>query len=844
MNDYRLYIKGVEIDLDDKVVFPITYAQSDAKNPEKRKRNASKTIVAPGTINNRKFFASAFNLSLSDVYGLFGFDFNPTLRYPSYVTRNGKRIFNGAANLKKVVLKNGVPSFHIVLFSSIIDLFQALGDLKVSELGWSEYDHTLSVSNIQASWTASTGSGYVYPLIHYGFTSNLLRYKTNELFPFVYIKEAIEKCFAVAGLSVSSVWLNTPLIKKIIWGFGGGETLTLNPSEISSRQVNLEIDNPTTNIYGGEASVGPGLSRLFNFIKTIEITDPNDDDVEITEVSDPSNQFNKVIGELDVANEGDYRVTMGGEFTFTYQFPFLDTPPSEKAMVFEIQVRIFKNFSLVGSQTFNINEEVNSGSEVLVLSFVQDFTVDSGDIFTFDVNIDTFGTFMSADGTTLLGGVPTMNYQIDFNDSFTIDFEPINLGLVDGETVNISRFLPDMKASDFLKDMFNMFNLQFSDPNHSGNVVLEPADSYFFDTDEAEVYSDKLDHSKDIEILSGSRIEGKTYQFKFAEDNDFYKSKYLEYYGKSYGDHSYDVASTFQTKTKTYQLSTAQSCPVQIPGANLIIPMIITRNETTLIDSPYKGKARIFFYNGLESSDTWQLENSDTGALTNLTSYPQAHHLDDLSNPTFDLNFGVPIRLFYVATTYTNDNLFQRHHVDFLRELTSIDSKVMRAFFKVDEEDLYENFMRYLVNVEGVMFRKNLVNDYRVDDDDTTQFELLKLIRPRSQKDYQEAIDQVFEPNLDGPGQVDDDTTADDQTSTYYADASGVQQRLNFLLDGDRLTVGKVITVKKMDSSQNNVRIAPTGQGVTIDGATSYNLTNQYQYVRLQWDGSNFNIVG
>ena len=78
-------------------------------------------------------------------------------------------------------------------------------DITVAELGWSAYDHTLSVANIQASWIAATGSGYFYPLIDFGFTDNTLSYKTNELRAYVYKKEIIEKCFAHIGLTMTSV---------------------------------------------------------------------------------------------------------------------------------------------------------------------------------------------------------------------------------------------------------------------------------------------------------------------------------------------------------------------------------------------------------------------------------------------------------------------------------------------------------------------------------------------------------------------------------------------------------------------------------------------------------------
>jgi len=123
----QLFVNNKEIDISEGIDIPLTFSQADAKNPEKRKRNFSKTIKIPGTRKNNLFFQSAYNLHISDVYGdLIGFDFDPTLRYPARVLRNGKPIFKGSAQLVKAVTRSDVTNgrqneFHINLFSEIVD---------------------------------------------------------------------------------------------------------------------------------------------------------------------------------------------------------------------------------------------------------------------------------------------------------------------------------------------------------------------------------------------------------------------------------------------------------------------------------------------------------------------------------------------------------------------------------------------------------------------------------------------------------------------------------------------------------------------------------------------------
>jgi hypothetical protein len=105
MIDTQIFINGIELDLDRNVHFPLTFSLSDIQEPNKRKRNSSKTIDMPGTRNNNLFFDSAYDLHLVDLETNVGFNFDPTIRYPAKVLRSGTIIFLGSARLEKVTQK-------------------------------------------------------------------------------------------------------------------------------------------------------------------------------------------------------------------------------------------------------------------------------------------------------------------------------------------------------------------------------------------------------------------------------------------------------------------------------------------------------------------------------------------------------------------------------------------------------------------------------------------------------------------------------------------------------------------------------------------------------------------
>ena len=314
----KLYINGTELDLADDMIFPITFAQADAKKPEARKRSSSKTIVLPGTSNNNRFFLSAYNLKASDVYGdLIGFDFDPTIRYPFFAERYGKVFFRGSANLVKVTRQKYeehgmVNNFHIVLYSEIVDMFQALGDIKVSELGWEDYDHVLSVANIQATWSAATGSGVWYPLVDYGLSADPLSVLTNQLYPHVYVKEIVEKCFAHTGFILSGGFFNTALYKKLTWGSGGGAPVTISAAQITERRVKYTGDGSNT------FNIAPNGYDFFldttTFNTSIVIPIATTGLTTLTLVNDDLTQMDAPSGEIVIANAGSYSLTVGGVF--------------------------------------------------------------------------------------------------------------------------------------------------------------------------------------------------------------------------------------------------------------------------------------------------------------------------------------------------------------------------------------------------------------------------------------------------------------------------------------------------------------------------------------------------
>jgi len=743
----HLIINGTEVDLGGGVPFPLNFSIADVKEPEKRKRNFSRGLTLPGTQKNMNFFSSTYDLSLTslDNTTLVGFDFDPTVRAEARYYKKGTIVFDGLIQVNNVEIKEGVHSFNCTLYSDFVDLYMTLKDILVSELGWSEYDHALTRTIIKNSWDTSVllnatpvsnftagnpdGFGYLYPLVNYGYTLQTPgTYKTSDIVPHIYVREVVEKCLTLAGYTYSSDWLDSTLIKKLIFGFGGGEKFSLSALEVAQRQTQFHGDwsSLTTKTYSSSIFV-PAITpftsfyRLtfpvfdsFNLIQNSNFTDVIDQDT--------LTQYDAATGEVTVSLSGRYRIDLAGVLDLTLVTGSMTLINNGGAK----GIRIIKNGILIPNGIVNFSTFASTNIALTV-----ELDLVAGDVIAVEM---FFGGNVVTQVDNLIDSEPITLTIADTTD-VSFNMTAIETSVSDGSTINISRYIPKMKASDFLSAIIKMGNLMLSDPDIDGVITIEPLEDFYQSTNNFDDITDLIDHDEPILINPpSSLIQGRFYNFLWAADNDYDNKRYRDTYGIGYGDKVYEVESTFQTGDRDYKLPFAQSVPVDIINTTLVVPRIISYDDNTNVTKPFKGKPRIYFYNGLKT-EGWRLTNTDDVSLfDSLSSYPCVHHLDDFETPTFDLNFGIPSILYYAASAYTTDNLFSRYHLRFVKELTGRDSKLIELYVKTNADMINKLDFSLLKMINGVLFRLNEITDFDSDVTESTKYELIKILEANSPK--------------------------------------------------------------------------------------------------------------
>lgn len=743
----RLVVNGYELDLSESIAVPLNLSITDIKEPEKRKRSFSKTLTLEGTSNNMAFFIAAYSLDVS-IEKSINIQFTPNKRYDCELYKNDLRIFKGKFKLNEVKILEGNYSFDCNLISDAVDIFAKLKDKKLNELNWLEYDHLLTRDNVIKSWSEGIklngvdnrnfgadsrgyqpkSYGYIYPIVDYGYikpkNNSPLNFKVNQLYPFIYVKEAVKKCldFALEGTNIevdyTTTFFNNENMKKLIYGFGGGEQIKFNQNQIDSFKVDLngllspQIIGGTpfynTNSFGTYFA-GYKFNKTHDIIKEISFTSS-----PILNVND----IDKSTGELTINAGARYKVTFSADLYFNY---------TGNGNNYGKQMDILVNGISVANTILNFTKGV-----IVNKVLTTNINLKAGDKLKFQF------TFNQKTETDI-----TVDYEFT-NIEILLEADK-NAFLTDGSPITLSSAIPDIKCSEFLKGILNLFYAYMSDPiydpvTNKSLLTINSFINYYDSPDNYDNWTDLVDESKDITIQSNSLVQGNIYQYTFSEEKDYLNQQYRDLIGINYGERQLEI-NTWLNGVVKFELPFNTYVPYKIENSQLIYPLVIeqtTDSNNVPVTKPYKGKGMLTFYNGLRSGvvNIYDVEDAG-GTFTIKYDFPMIHHLRFKDHPTnfysfeplFDLHFAPRSTTFDdIYAVPENSNTFEIYHRKFVNEITSIDSKLVTLYLKLNYKDINELDFAKLKMIDGVLYRLNTIKDFDSDAYGTTEVELIKYL--------------------------------------------------------------------------------------------------------------------
>jgi hypothetical protein len=282
-----------------------------------------------------------------------------------------------------------------------------------------------------------------------------------------------------------------------------------------------------------------------------------------------------------------------------------------------------------------------------------------------------------------------------------------------------------------------MFNLYVTeDKLKEKHLIIEPYKDYY-DLSESIDWTYKVARDKPWQIKPMGMLNGRFFEYKYKDDNDFYNEGYKKKYNLPYGSNLQDTFFQFAKDKQTTEVGFSPTVLVKYAGKDKVVSAIYKKSQGNEVDQEEQmdSNIRILMVKKITGVASWYI--TDNGAdlkqdpvnlSSALTVYGYAGHFDDPTNPTIDINFGAAEEIYCEPNTYPGNNLFNTYWSPFIGEIADKDSKILTCHAYLTELDIAKLDFSKPVFIDGVLWRINKIIDYDASSNELTKVELLKVI--------------------------------------------------------------------------------------------------------------------
>jgi len=852
----KIYINDEQIDLKDDVSIPLNFNIADIREPEKRSTTWSKTVVLPGTAFNNNLFSNLWNVNaVINSSGATNFtpNFNPNLKAKAEITYNDALQFSGICQLLNVNVTDKYEiEYEVSFFGSLQNVYQFFTNRYLRDIDLTEYNHPYTLYEQYLSWSRPIGDGYVYPMIDYGNSINT-EFRVEHMYPAIYIKTIIDKMFSEAGYTYQSNFFNTDLFKRLVMPYNGKSALKINTTQVRERSFRasrtttqtLTLNNqPTT-----DSSGVTGALSLLNFPN--DTTPPNFDD---------GNHWYDINGGV---NLNTFVVPRSGNYTFktSINVSIKHFPSTSTASISGDYVNLGSLIITKNATSENQNGNIIATVPIRMKPYAD--ISDISDSFMITATTGTVNTITSGATTDEFNGELSNTVFLDENDLVQVKIyktpgsqrtpnslykngtvfqtvgvnsycelnilsdsyvtgNPADNNIQEYDEVDLNYNLPDnVKQSDFFNSIVKMFNLFVEvDKNDTNKLYIEPRPT-FYSSGVTKDWSYKLDYSKETRIIPMGELNNKTYLFTYKEDSDFFNNLYRSKYGEIYGEKRYDIQNDFLKGEVKTELIFSPTPLVDTIGHDRVIPKIYSVDKNGQI-TPTGSNMRILYYGGLKTT-SYPWSHIASSGTTVRTDFPYAGHLDDVENPTLDLNFSFPREVYYTPSRYTSNNLYNKYWKDYIEQIADKDSKLFVGYFYLNEFDVQSLDFRDSFFFENEVWRLNKIIDYDRINNQTTKCEFIKL---KTLPPYEDDNGFNNSGGIEDNGNIIAPTgrISGGYNKNFYPEGAIVSGRNNVIQSGD----GVIVTGNDnfIGIGSKNIAITSSSGVTVLGGVSNVSVTN------------------
>lgn len=725
----KIVLENGTLDIREDVNFPLSFSVSDIRDISKRTGTFSKTIIAPGTKNNHELLGHYYDVNIQSG------TFNINTITKCQVIQNGVPILQDALiQLIGVTKKQNTNAYEdevnyeLLIKDSKVEFFTQIANKELTDLDFSDLNHTLNSSFVVSSFSNTVADGYKYILPF----SDDNTYRLNEFKPAIYAKTYFDRIFSNAGFSYTWNGLQDAKFDKLLIPYNGD----LEQANVDAYKVIEE--NTWITSYVSPIGQNP------TFYETL---------TSWTEILDVASLFNPVTGVYTAPLYTDTAQGQYYNFKLTYSTKlFLDNTSAGNAYSINIfggnGVAIsryyYLKFRLIKNGTTNVGEYTHtgvlfdgstalaSGTTVIgnpsqVVTIPTNQTIIPTD--TIEVQV---GFGYSALGITTwrdaaapaLGNLVQVNHGVDIT-SLQLEILPNNaLNLYNG-LISVNGYIPSkIKQSDFVKSIFQMYNLYVEiDEDQPNNLILEHRDNYY-DSGAVKDWTQKLAKDREQNLQFLPEVTSKKLRLTYKADKDTPNTVYTGITNEIYGQVEYTFDNEYVRDTDVKEL---------IFSPTPVVRTIFDAYVPNIAGAAPKVNIRILLDGGLANCLPYDIYDVEFPGLPlvnnlgsfNIGSYPQVGHFDNPLLPTYDINFGTCDYYYYTPSTLTNNNLYNLY---WRRTINQINvGKMLTAYFDLNESDIQSLKLNDKIRIDNSWWNINKIIDYNANDNTLTKVELISV---------------------------------------------------------------------------------------------------------------------
>lgn len=742
----RIQLATGYLDVKEGTAFPLNFQVGDIRDISKRQGNYSKTITLTGSKNNNNLLNHYYDVNI--VEGTFNINALTT----GSVIQDGIPIMEDVSiqltSVKKAQLTDGYEEhveYEVLIKDSKADFFTAIANKDLTDIDFSDFNHTYDAFNVVNRFANTIVDGFKYFLP----ANSAYIYNTQEFKPAIFAKVYFDRIFADAGFTYDWPTIAYDRFDKLFIPYNGG----VDNFDNNDYLVKAEKTVPTT-ILG---SAQPGQS----VIATPVIID------NFTELEDPQNIFNPITGvyttPFNISNANsqsyDYSITINYDLRLNNTSGGIlyaaDINGVARPVYYQPKIGVQSSTQpIINSNIYNnpnppagtsiVNNAVPSpltlpigvttiltqiAQTTLALSYTQLLQLSSGTLrlSVISPQLPISGLQSSTiywnTGSTFGNNCPagTVTLQAVIN-SMQISIVPNSTIYAIGGTIEVNDYVPKkIKQSDFIKGIFNMFNLYATvDKTQPNKLLLQNRDD-FYDSGVEVDWTEKLAKDQEQELSFLPEITAKKVILTYAGDQDAPNVTYTNATSDIYGQAEviFDNEYVKEVDTKPILFSPT---PVIKTLFGAFVPMIAGAAPETNIRILYDKTTTT---TPLATCGQYSILDYGSVGQSNLTSYPLVGHFDDPLTPTFDINFAICDFYYYQPSSLTQNNLYNRYWRRTMGQINN--GKMLIANFDLKENDIQALRLNDKIRIDNSWWNINKVIDYDANANKLTRVELISI---------------------------------------------------------------------------------------------------------------------